>query len=155
MSVKKASFVPHLLGVSVAIASSAAVAGPSFEIGERTTIDTALTVNYTASVRTGKQAKQYLESLNNDDGTRNFDRGSLITNRVSLFGEVLVRHDNLGQCCVAATSTMRPITGATTTIPRYCEQRRAQRRLHERHPARQRRPCAPARCLCIRQLRRS
>lgn len=96
MSVKKASFALHLLGVSVAIASGAAMAGPSFEIGERTTVDTTLTVNYTASVRTGKPAKQYLESLNNDDGTRNFDRGSLITNRVSVFGEVLVRHDNLG-----------------------------------------------------------
>lgn len=96
MSNKKPGSALHVLGVAIAMGSGAALAGPTFEIGEKTTIDTMLTVNYTASVRTGKPARQYLESLNNDDGTRNFDRGSLITNRVSLFGEVLVRHDNLG-----------------------------------------------------------
>jgi hypothetical protein len=89
-------FAPGLLSLAVALASGTAVAGPTIELGESTTLDSTLTVNYTASMRTGKQANQYLESLNNDDATRNFDRGSLITNRVSLFGELLLKHENLG-----------------------------------------------------------
>nr|WP_256675887.1 DUF1302 family protein [Pseudomonas sp. R5(2019)] len=78
------------------MAGGSAVAGPSFQLGENTTLDSSLTVNYTASMRTAKQAHQYLNDLNHDDGTRNFKRGSLINNRVSLFGELLLKHDNLG-----------------------------------------------------------
>jgi hypothetical protein len=85
-----------LLAVAVALASGTASAGPTIELGENTTLDSSLTVNYTASVRTAKPAHQYLNDLNNDDGTRNFDRGSMINNRVSLFGELLLKHDNLG-----------------------------------------------------------
>ncbi|MET3054863.1 MULTISPECIES: DUF1302 domain-containing protein [Pseudomonas] len=83
-----------LLTLSVACAH--ANAGPRIELGENTTLDSSLTVNYTASMRTAKPAQQYLNDINNDDGTRNFDRGALITNRVSLFGELLLKHDNLG-----------------------------------------------------------
>lgn len=85
-----------LLAVAVALASGTASAGPRFELGENTTLDSSLTVNYTASVRTAKPAHEYLNDLNNDDGTRNFKRGALINNRVSLFGELLLKHDNLG-----------------------------------------------------------
>ena len=85
-----------LLAVAVALASGTASAGPTIDLGENTTLDSSLTVNYTASVRTAKPAQQYLNDLNNDDGTRNFDRGSMINNRVSLFGELLLKHDNLG-----------------------------------------------------------
>jgi len=84
------------LALAVTLASGAASAGPSFELGDNTTLDTSLTVNYTASMRTAKPAHQYLNDLNNDDGTRNFKRGALINNRVSLFGELLLKHDNLG-----------------------------------------------------------
>ncbi|MDR0279510.1 MAG: DUF1302 domain-containing protein [Paucimonas sp.] len=84
------------LALAVTLASGAASAGPSFELGEDTTLDTSLTVNYTASMRTGKPAHEYLNDLNNDDGTRNFKRGALINNRVSLFGELMLKHDNLG-----------------------------------------------------------
>ncbi|TDF85946.1 DUF1302 domain-containing protein [Pseudomonas sp. H9] len=89
-------YVPGILGLTLALANASAVAGPTIELGEETTLDSTLTVNYTASVRTGKQANQYLDSLNNDDSTRNFDRGALITNRVSLFGELMLAHQNLG-----------------------------------------------------------
>ncbi|WP_110970547.1 DUF1302 domain-containing protein [Pseudomonas huaxiensis] len=85
-----------LLALAVGLASGAASAGPSFELGDNTTLDTSLTVNYTASMRTGKAAHEYLNDLNNDDGTRNFKRGALINNRVSLFGELMLKHDNLG-----------------------------------------------------------
>ncbi|MFK8331018.1 DUF1302 domain-containing protein [Pseudomonas sp. BJa5] len=82
--------------LSLTVACAQAHAGPRLELGEDTTLDSSLTVNYTASMRTAKPAHQYLNDLNNDDGTRNFDRGALVTNRVSLFGELLLKHDNLG-----------------------------------------------------------
>lgn len=85
-----------LLATAVAVASAAASAAPTIELGENTSLDSSLTVNYTASMRTAKQANQYLNDPNNDDGTRNFKRGSLVNNRVSLFGELQLRHDNLG-----------------------------------------------------------
>lgn len=89
-------FAPGLLSLAIALNSGSALAGPTIELGENTTLDSTLTVNYTASVRTGKQAKQYLNDINGDDGTRNFDRGSLVTNRVSVFGELMLKHENLG-----------------------------------------------------------
>ena len=85
-----------LLAATITVAGASAHAAPTIELGENTTLESALTVNYTASMRTAKQANQYLNDLNNDDGTRNFKRGSLINNRLSLFGELLLKHDNLG-----------------------------------------------------------
>ncbi len=92
----KWGFTPGLLSLAVALASGSAVAGPTIDIGEDTTLDSTLTVNYTTSMRTSKSASQYLNNINSDDSTRNFSRGSLITNRVSVFGELLLKHDNLG-----------------------------------------------------------
>ena len=85
-----------LLATAITVASATASAAPTIELGENTTLDSSLTVNYTASMRTAKQASQYLNDPNNDDGTRNFKRGSLINNRLSLFGELQLKHDNLG-----------------------------------------------------------
>ncbi|MFK3973344.1 DUF1302 domain-containing protein [Pseudomonas sp. NPDC087358] len=85
-----------LLTTAISIASATASAAPTIQLGEDTFLDSSLTVNYTASMRTAKQAGQYLNDPNNDDGTRNFKRGSLINNRLSLFGELQLKHDNLG-----------------------------------------------------------
>ena len=85
-----------LLATAITLGSATAYAAPTIQLGENTTLDSSLTVNYTASMRTAKQANQYLGDLNNDDGTRNFKRGSLINNRLSLFGELQLKHDNLG-----------------------------------------------------------
>ncbi|MNX64789.1 hypothetical protein D3C86_958210 [compost metagenome] len=89
-------YLRELLAVAVALSSGAVSALPTVELGESTTLESSLTVNYTASMRAEKADDEYLNDLNSDDGTRNFDRGSLITNRVSLFGEALLRHDNVG-----------------------------------------------------------
>jgi len=85
-----------LFAMGITVASATASAAPTIELGGNTTLDSSLTVNYTASMRTAKQASQYLNDPNNDDGTRNFKRGSLINNRLSLFGELQLKHDNLG-----------------------------------------------------------
>lgn len=86
----------NLLVTVITLGSPAAYAAPTLQLGEDTTLDSSLTVNYTASMRTAKQANEYLNDPNNDDGTRNFKRGSLINNRMSLFGELQLKHDNLG-----------------------------------------------------------
>ncbi|MBO6279457.1 MAG: DUF1302 family protein, partial [Pseudomonas sp.] len=76
--------------------SGLALAAPTLELGENTTLDSSLTVNYTASMRTAKPDHEYLNNINYDDATRNFKRGSLINNRVSVCGELMLKHDNLG-----------------------------------------------------------
>jgi hypothetical protein len=73
-----------------------AVAGPAFQLGESTSVDTSLTVGYTSSMRLNDASPAYLADLNNDDGTRNFKRHGLINNRLNVLGEVKVKHDNLG-----------------------------------------------------------
>ncbi|KRW58649.1 hypothetical protein AO726_16505 [Pseudomonas sp. TTU2014-080ASC] len=80
------------------MASGTAAAAPTIDLGDNTVLESSLTVNYTASMRTAKRANEYLvdSNVNGDDGTRNFDRGSLVTNRVSLFGEVMLHHENMG-----------------------------------------------------------
>ncbi len=59
-------------------------------------LQTQLTANYTVSARTDSANEEYLNDLNNDDATRNFDQWSLINNRISLFGEVIARYENYG-----------------------------------------------------------
>ncbi|MDF2488672.1 MAG: hypothetical protein K0S77_1294 [Pseudomonas sp.] len=88
--------LPGAALLTLAVACTQAHAGPRLELGENTTLDTSLTVNYTASMRTAKPAQQYLGDPNNDDGSRNFKRGSLVNNRFSVFGEMLLKHENLG-----------------------------------------------------------
>lgn len=73
-----------------------AVAGPSFQWGETTSVDTSLTVGYTSSMRLDKASAAYLADFNNDDATRNFKRHSLINNRLNVLGEIKFKHDNLG-----------------------------------------------------------
>ena len=83
-------------GLLAGSASTLVQAAPTIELGENTTLDSSLTVNYTASMRTVKPDNEYLNNLNYDDATRNFKRGSLINNRVSVFGELMLKHENLG-----------------------------------------------------------
>ncbi len=49
-------------------------------------------------MRTGNQSNTLLSpaNINGDDGNRNFKRGDMIANRVSLLGEAHVKHDNFG-----------------------------------------------------------
>lgn len=84
-------------------AASSAHAGPTIQLGEDTTLAYSLTLSHTLSSRLGKPAEAFLSDLNYDDSTRNFDRGSLITNRTNLLGELRLRHDNLGAMLRAST----------------------------------------------------
>ena len=84
------------LPLGLALAVSQAHAFETIRIGDETTVDTSLTLSYTASVRASSPSDVYLNAFDNDDATRNFDRGSLINNRVNALGEIRIRRDNIG-----------------------------------------------------------
>lgn len=87
-------------GLMLAICGCAASPGvwalPTVEFDNGWVLQSQITANYTLSARTESASNEYLSDINNDDGTRNFDKGSLINNRLSLFGEIIARRDNYG-----------------------------------------------------------
>ena len=87
---------PLALAVAAALGSPAALAFPAIEFSNGLKIDSQITANYTYSFRTRSADSRYLQSLNNDDGTRNFDRYAPVNNRVSVFGEIVATKDNYG-----------------------------------------------------------
>ncbi|WP_371919789.1 DUF1302 domain-containing protein [Pseudomonas sp. MYb185] len=87
---------PLATAVALALSSPTASALPSLDFSNGLSIDSQITANYTYSFRTRSPDSRYLEALNNDDGTRNFDRYAPVNNRVSLFGEILATKDNYG-----------------------------------------------------------
>ncbi len=87
---------PLAAAMLAVLGSPAAFALPSIEFDNGLVIDSQITANYTYSLRTRSADSHYLASLNNDDGTRNFDRYAPVNNRVSVFGEIVATKDNYG-----------------------------------------------------------
>ncbi|PRA24878.1 DUF1302 domain-containing protein [Pseudomonas poae] len=83
------------LATAIALASAPAWAGDTFEFDNGATLDWSVTTSYGVGVRTGKPSDR-LMPINADDANRNFDRGSLTTNRVGALGELILRKDNYG-----------------------------------------------------------
>ncbi|UVE17452.1 DUF1302 domain-containing protein [Pseudomonas sp. LS44] len=96
------SFQVASLAVAIALVSSPAWSGETIEFDNGTTIDWTLTTSYGMGVRLSDQDKDLL-TVNADDGDRNFDKGSLTTNRVGALGEMIVRKDNYGAVLRAST----------------------------------------------------
>lgn len=90
------------LTVAIALASTPAWAGETIEFDNGATIDWSVTTSYGAGVRLGKQSDRLL-GANADDANRNFDRGSLTTNRIGALGEMILRKDNYGAVVRAST----------------------------------------------------
>ncbi|HRP24067.1 MAG TPA: DUF1302 family protein [Thauera sp.] len=84
------------LPLAIALIGSGAHAAETVYLGEDTTLDSSLTLSYTASARTSRPSGEYLNDLNSDDATRNFKRGALVNNRASALGELRLKHDNVG-----------------------------------------------------------
>lgn len=84
------------LPLAIALIGSGAHAAETIYLGEDTTLDSSLTLSYTASARTSRPSGEYLNDLNSDDATRNFKRGALVNNRASALGELRLKHDNVG-----------------------------------------------------------
>lgn len=90
------------LTVAIALASTPVWAGETIEFDNGATIDWSVTTSYGAGVRLGKQSDR-LMGVNADDANRNFDRGSLTTNRIGALGEMILRKDNYGAVVRAST----------------------------------------------------
>ena len=70
----RAPFRSTAIQLALGLLANAAIAAPTVYLDDQTTLDYSITMSYTASSRTDNPASEYLNSLNNDDGTRNFDR---------------------------------------------------------------------------------
>lgn len=92
VAIRSLRFTP----LALALFGQFAFAGPTITLGEDTTIDYSLTASYTASMRLGSPASEYLRDINYDDSTRNFKKGSLVNNRFNALGEVHLKHRNIG-----------------------------------------------------------
>lgn len=90
------------LAAAIALASGPALAGETIEFDNGATIDWSVTTSYGVGVRLGKPSDR-LMGVNADDANRNFDRGSLTTNRIGALGEMILRKDNYGAVVRAST----------------------------------------------------
>lgn len=84
------------LAIAAITCSTSAFALPTIHFDNGLSLQSQVTANYTLSTRTGSANSAYLKNPNFDDGTRNFDKWGLINNRVSVFGEVIARYENVG-----------------------------------------------------------
>lgn len=90
------------LVAAIAVASTPAWAGETIEFDNGTTLDWTVTTSYGLGVRLSDPSSKLL-TLNGDDGDRNFDKGSLVTNRIGALAEMIVRKDNYGAVLRAST----------------------------------------------------
>lgn len=78
------------------LATNQASAFETLYLDDETTLNSSLTLAYTASARTSSQAQEYLKNSGYDDATRNFDKGQLVNNRLNALGELHLRRNNFG-----------------------------------------------------------
>ena len=89
------AFQVSSLAAAITLLSTPVWAGDTVEFDNGATMDWSVTTSYGIGVRTGKPSDR-LMTINADDANRNFDRGSLTTNRLGALGEVILRKDNYG-----------------------------------------------------------
>ena len=89
------AFQVSSLAAAIALVSTPVWAGDTIEFDNGATMDWSVTTSYGIGVRTGSQSDRLL-TVNADDANRNFDSGSLTTNRVGALGEMILRKDNYG-----------------------------------------------------------
>ncbi|MDE1165224.1 MAG: DUF1302 family protein [Pseudomonas sp.] len=87
---------------ALALVSTPAWSGETIELDNGTTIDWTVTTSYGLGVRLSNPDSKLL-TRNADDGDRNFDKGSLVTNRMGALAEMIVRKDNYGAVLRAST----------------------------------------------------
>ena len=90
------------LTAAIVLAPTAAWSGETLEFDNGATIDWSVTTSYGIGVRLGKPSDRLL-TVNADDANRNFNEGSLTTNRVGALGEMILRMDNYGAVVRAST----------------------------------------------------
>ena len=91
--------LPRKSVMAAAIAASIAMPGAyalSFQPTDEVTIDWDTNVSYAAAWRMEDPDAEALEAINGDDGNRNFDKGAMINNRVSIISEAAINYRNYG-----------------------------------------------------------
>lgn len=102
-----------LLGLLALPLAPSALAG-TFELGEEIRADYLVNLSYGAAMRTEDQDDALIDgpmepatflptTVNSDDGNRNFERGSLINNRLSVLAELDLKYRNYGAFVRAST----------------------------------------------------
>ena len=94
------------LAAAIAMASAAAQAGETIEFDNGATLDWTITTSYGIGVRTASPDSALIDgatTINSDDGDRNFDKGSLVTNRLGALAELILRKDDYGAVLRAST----------------------------------------------------
>lgn len=94
------------LAAAIAMASGAAHAGETIEFDNGVTLDWTLTASYGIGMRTESPDSALIDgplTANMDDGNRNFDKGSLVTNRLGALAELILRKDDYGAVLRAST----------------------------------------------------
>jgi hypothetical protein len=90
----------RLAGLAVAVGlgsqAPAVLAGDTVHFDNGATMDWSLMTSYGIGMRVDSPDDNLLVDINGDDANRNFDRGSLVTHRVSALGEVILRKDAYG-----------------------------------------------------------
>lgn len=84
------------LAIAAITCSSAVMALPTVTFDNGLSLESQVTASYTLLARTRSADSAYLKDPNFDDSTRNFNKWGLINNRVSVFGEVIARYENVG-----------------------------------------------------------
>lgn len=84
--------------VLLLVCAQSALAANTIQMNENTTFDYGLTANYGVGFRAKSPDAALLapSNINGDDGDRNFKRGSLVTNSLSVLLEGNLKRDNLG-----------------------------------------------------------
>ena len=90
------------LVVAMGLVATPTWAGETIEFDNGATLDWTVTTSYGLGVRLASPDKDLL-TLNADDGDRNFDKGSLVTNRIGALAEMILRKDNYGAVLRAST----------------------------------------------------
>lgn len=88
----------RVTGVSLALLAFGMVPAQAGTVlfGNGWTLDYLADLTYSAAVRTEHQDSALVGNINGDDGDRNFDDGSLITNRLALLGELRIEKGRYG-----------------------------------------------------------
>ncbi|SDH70794.1 DUF1302 domain-containing protein [Pseudomonas panipatensis] len=95
-----------MLGLTVIPFAAPAFAG-TFSLGEEVNVDYIINLSYAAAYRLRDPSQTLVDgptdpatglssTVNSDDGDRNFKRGSLINNRLSLLGDFDIKYHNYG-----------------------------------------------------------
>lgn len=105
------------LGLLLTAGVAPVVSAITLDINPEIEADWTNTLKYSLGARTGSKNKTNLNNSNADDSERNFDRGSLVMNRVDWLSELNFKYQNYSLNLSGAAGTIMSTILPTKTIP--------------------------------------